>query len=679
MHGRPRKASKPEDEAASAAKASKLRSLQSQFLHFHHNHIYDKEAIEVSSKLVELNPEYYTAWNFRKLAVDHLLAQPLSDPNAILNEELRVAESALRQNFKSYGAWHHRKWVLTKGHSSVDLELRLLDKFQKADSRNFHAWNYRRYVAALNNIADEDELKYTTNMIETNFSNYSAWHNRSVLLSSLLKRKAEGFFPKEKILTNEFELVHQAIFTDPDDQSGWFYHLWLLEQTVKEESPWLISSWPAFGSTVSPLHSADGNTLPLVLYFSQPVRGVNSSSVTVTTELTESKDLTWRPLSLNDSEGARSWVALLKCPSLQSDDSTAYPVEVNLRHSLEIVSLGGCPLSSDFQTQFVVCFQQPDRQHVEEQEPIIWEDSNFQKTEMNFEESDLIPSFNELQINKDQEAVASKWQVDILNDEIVLFRELLSAMDCKIGKLTLAKLLMALDTIFFESSGSKSYKMVHVEEILALYSDLMKLDPSHLHYYKEQHSLALLQQITSSKDRLLRYCWCYKNSRLLNDRSVVWLRLNNQSLSQIGCIERLLWVQNLDLSHNELGSLEGLEAMQLLECLNLSSNKIKSFTALAPLRHMKLLKVLNISNNEIGQHTIDTTRYLCPSPLSNDWKAHPCSISSIHDPQLLKYFDAFLIFRDLTLIQLDISGNAVVEPDFTCFIRKVIPTLKWVG
>lgn len=53
-------------------------------------------------------------------------------------------ESALRQNFKSYGAWHHRKWVISKGHSSVDHELRLLDKFQKADSRNFHAWNYRR-------------------------------------------------------------------------------------------------------------------------------------------------------------------------------------------------------------------------------------------------------------------------------------------------------------------------------------------------------------------------------------------------------------------------------------------------------------------------------------------------------------------------------------------------------
>lgn len=36
MHGRPRKAAKPEDEEASLAKAQKLRALQSQFLSNHH-------------------------------------------------------------------------------------------------------------------------------------------------------------------------------------------------------------------------------------------------------------------------------------------------------------------------------------------------------------------------------------------------------------------------------------------------------------------------------------------------------------------------------------------------------------------------------------------------------------------------------------------------------------------
>lgn len=63
---------------------------------------YSKEALEVNAKLLEINPEYYTAWNYRKLAVEHRLTQSESDPdsdsdsvNAILNVELKVVILAL--------------------------------------------------------------------------------------------------------------------------------------------------------------------------------------------------------------------------------------------------------------------------------------------------------------------------------------------------------------------------------------------------------------------------------------------------------------------------------------------------------------------------------------------------------------------------------------------------------
>ncbi|XP_021776371.1 geranylgeranyl transferase type-2 subunit alpha 1-like [Chenopodium quinoa] len=695
MHGRPRNPSKPEDEAASAAKASKLRALQSQFLNYHHSRNFDKEAVEISAKLLETNPEFYTAWNYRKLAVEYFLSQPGSDPESILNEELRVVESALRQNFKSYGAWHHRKWVLSKGHSSVDNELRLLDKFQKADARNFHAWNYRRFVAALKNIADEDELEYTTNMIETNFSNYSAWHNRSVLLSNLLKQKAEGYFPKEKILAEEYDLVHQAIFTDSDDQSGWFNHLWLLEQTITKDTPWLNSSWPASDSELiisasksasgcmvssSARYSTDGGTIPVILYFNQSVRGVNSSTVAVRSSLAESKDIIWRPLSVDKYESAQAWVALLNFSDVPLDYSIAYPVEVRVGDSSEIISLSGSSLSHVFEFKFVVRFQQHDSGEADGQnlEVILWEDSNFQKYEMDSGESNLFSLFNQLQIDADQAGVDSKWKVNILANEIELFREL-SAADCKIGKLTLARLLTALDKIVSESSTLNSSQMVHTEEVMALYCDLMKMDPPHSKYYKEEHSMALLRQVTCCKDSLSRYCWHYGKIAKTNNESFICVRLNSLSLARIGSIENLLWVQMLDLSQNELGSVEGLEAMQLLSCLNLSNNKIKSFTALDPLRHLKLLKVLNISHNKIGEHSIDSTRYLCSSSLShtvaNDWKL---GLSSGDVDQLTKYWEAYIIFRDLTLTQLEITGNAIVDEDFRSFLRKILSTLEWL-
>lgn len=54
---------------------------------------YTEEALEVSAKLLEINPESYTAWNYRKLAVQHKLALCTSDADSvksILDEELKV-------------------------------------------------------------------------------------------------------------------------------------------------------------------------------------------------------------------------------------------------------------------------------------------------------------------------------------------------------------------------------------------------------------------------------------------------------------------------------------------------------------------------------------------------------------------------------------------------------------
>ncbi|GMH29702.1 hypothetical protein Nepgr_031545 [Nepenthes gracilis] len=696
MHGRPRKSPKPENEAASLAKAAKLRTLQSQCLHNHEHHIYDEEAMEVSANLLEINPEFYTAWNYRKLAVDHNLSllEPDSDSvHSILNEELRVVEIALRQNYKSYGAWHHRKWVLSKGHLSLDHELRLLDRFQKADSRNFHAWGYRRFIATQKNIPEVEELKYTTNMIERNFSNYSAWHNRSIILSTLLKRKADGFSPKEKILSQEYELVQQAIFTDPDDQSGWFYYLWLLDQTINVDAPMLISSWPApgseliipvngsaAGSMVSPFgsfHIHEG-TIPLVLYFNQVVKGVNSSTVTVRSLFTENRSLSWRPLSTSESNGAQAWVAYLNISDVKIDSSKIYHVEVILEHFKDIISLSGFHLSYAFVFKYAIHIQDLDLRLSKGQdiEVISWKYDSFQKYEADFWESNPIPSFDQATIDKEQKAIDSKWCVDTVANEVALFRDLLSFTNCKIAKLMLARLLTALDAKMSDRI-SNSYQLAHCEEVQGLYSDLIELDPPHLQYYKDQRSLALLHQITSSRETLLRCCWCYRDSAPSDGRRFICLRLDNLSITQIGSIQRLLWVQMLDLSHNELRSINGLEAMQLLSCLNLSYNKLRSFTALDPLRHLNLLRVLDISHNEIGEHSVDATRYLCSSPLSHtvgsDQKSDKFPIDMV-----MKYWEAFYAFEDLDLIQLDVAGNTIVDEDFKLFLCKLLPRLTWL-
>lgn len=123
----------------------------------------------------------------------------------------------------------------------------------------------------------------------------------------------------------------------------------------------------------------------------------------------------------------------------------------------------------------------------------------------------------------------------------------------------------------------------------------------------------------------------------------------------------------------------GLEAMQLLSHLNLSKNKLGSFTSLESLRHLKSLKVLDLSYNEIGAHSVDTTRYLCSSPLchsiGSEWDGSELVTDGV---SLVSYWEAFFILKGLKLTQLDITGNAIADEKFTAFLAEVLPALKWL-
>ena len=139
-------------------------------------------------------------------------------------------------------------------------ELYVVEKMLDADARNcegplswactrltirhkVHAWNYRRYILSEMPVkrSEASELVYTTKKIEANFSNFSAWHHRSKNLQTMweagaldpAKSKEEGMqFSTSPICAlrdpAEFDLVKNAMYTDPNDQSVWIYHRWLI-------------------------------------------------------------------------------------------------------------------------------------------------------------------------------------------------------------------------------------------------------------------------------------------------------------------------------------------------------------------------------------------------------------------------------------------------------------------
>nr|XP_031864456.1 uncharacterized protein CI109_000370 [Kwoniella shandongensis]KAA5531528.1 hypothetical protein CI109_000370 [Kwoniella shandongensis] len=205
---------------------------------------FSDEALGRTTQLLDLNPEFYTIWNYRRTILLSLF--PSLSPEEIvshLTSDLRLTTSYLLVHPKVYWIWNHRKWCLESVPSGPGEtqkwreefwkgELKLIEKMLDADARNFHAWSYRRYVLASLPISrpKSDELKYTQTKIEANFSNFSAWHCRTKVLSAIWQEQSFTEEQVKKAKDKEFELVTQALWTDPGDQSGWLYHRWLVGQ-----------------------------------------------------------------------------------------------------------------------------------------------------------------------------------------------------------------------------------------------------------------------------------------------------------------------------------------------------------------------------------------------------------------------------------------------------------------
>ncbi|KAG2075993.1 rab-protein geranylgeranyltransferase [Suillus decipiens] len=202
------------------------------------------DAFELTQRLLQINPEFYTVWNYRR---NILLSGifPHSTPeqiNNLLSDELSLTTTSLKANPKVYWIWNHRRWCLENvpdgpernglpsmewRQANWDKELFVAERMLDADARNFHAWNYRRYVLANmpTRRPEASELAYTSRKIGANFSNFSAWHQRSKTLVGLWE---SGQLDPIQSRDDEFELVSNALYTDPDDQSAWIYHRWLI-------------------------------------------------------------------------------------------------------------------------------------------------------------------------------------------------------------------------------------------------------------------------------------------------------------------------------------------------------------------------------------------------------------------------------------------------------------------
>ncbi|WAR53111.1 hypothetical protein PtB15_2B542 [Puccinia triticina] len=238
------------------AQLAEYKQLNQQLLDRHARKGYsESDSLSLSTMVLRINPEHATAWSFRRHCLLALRSQadPDQDSQAFdhaLRDELPLTLASFQRNPKAYPIWEHRKWVLGQmADADWQAELALLEKLFKLDGRNFHAWDYRRYVISRikqsqpSETLDAEELAFSGQQIEANFSNFSAWHYRSKLLQSQLDQYDQAHDTdggqdrkkKEDILVAELEWVRGALWIDPNDQSAWLFHRWLLSQTQDEQ------------------------------------------------------------------------------------------------------------------------------------------------------------------------------------------------------------------------------------------------------------------------------------------------------------------------------------------------------------------------------------------------------------------------------------------------------------
>lgn len=217
--------------------------------------------------MLNLNPELYTIWNYRR---DILLNGGFerSERIKLIEFDLKMVMTFLRQYPKCYWVWNHRVWCLYElsesGDANWKFELMMVEKLLDLDARNFHGWQYRRII--VENMEKEagdtkkessaqdpllaityKEYIYTTSKINKNISNFSAWHNRSKILPKLYKLWQEnkslvaantypeltlGFSSPYSILIQDLELIKTGMYMDADDTSIWLYLQWLLSDKL---------------------------------------------------------------------------------------------------------------------------------------------------------------------------------------------------------------------------------------------------------------------------------------------------------------------------------------------------------------------------------------------------------------------------------------------------------------
>eukprot|EP00826_Nyctotherus_ovalis_P022658 TRINITY_DN1751_c0_g1_i14.p1 TRINITY_DN1751_c0_g1~~TRINITY_DN1751_c0_g1_i14.p1 ORF type:complete len:512 (+),score=178.98 TRINITY_DN1751_c0_g1_i14:168-1703(+) len=261
-HGRkrePKVIPTEEQKKANAELLAKIQKINQELLQRRVAKQYNAENLELTEKAGALFTDNYTVWNYRREIIQEIVfkssEKSVEDKKKFIVSELKLILKLLMRNQKSFPLWFHRQWcieyglklddaALGKEDSILKNELKLCAELLTHDGRNFHCWNYKAWLleletANINRVYEdkekrekalkemyEREYKYTTQLISKDFSNYSTWFYRSKMLPYLFPDPT--YLISVQKVREELEMLKQALYTEPKDQSCWNHHRWLM-------------------------------------------------------------------------------------------------------------------------------------------------------------------------------------------------------------------------------------------------------------------------------------------------------------------------------------------------------------------------------------------------------------------------------------------------------------------
>ncbi|KAL9251583.1 farnesyltransferase/geranylgeranyltransferase type-1 subunit alpha-like protein [Drosera capensis] len=174
----------------------------------------------LTERTIRLNPGNYTVWHFRRLVLEALDADLLS--------ELDFVGNIAKSNSKNYQIWHHRRWLAEKlGAAAMSKELEFTKKILSTDAKHYHAWSHRQWVLqALGGW--EDELDYCHVLLTDDIFNNSAWNQRYFVVT-----RSPHLGGLKAMRDSEVDYSIKAILAYPENESPWRYLQGLFKDAAK--------------------------------------------------------------------------------------------------------------------------------------------------------------------------------------------------------------------------------------------------------------------------------------------------------------------------------------------------------------------------------------------------------------------------------------------------------------